>query len=235
MKIIRYIKEIFVGIWHLMEGLYVTMLNFVRPKVTEQYPENRGVKTYPAGFRALLTMPHDENNHHKCTACNICATNCPNGTLTVIGKMETDPVTGREKKVIDRYMYDLGSCIFCALCTTSCPFGAIEFSNAFEHSVYTKSKLLMQLNRPGSSLAPKPAPAAAPATPKPAAGNAPAGSTPTANNAPAAGNAPAVEKTPEAGKTAVESVPAKETAAAENNEGKENNEPKDGEATHKTA
>ena len=139
--------------------MYVTMLNFLRPKVTEQYPENRGEHVYFERFRALLTMPHNGDNHHKCTACGICMNNCPNGTITILSRMEADPVTGREKKVLDKHLYDLGSCIFCDLCVQSCPFGAIEFTNRFEHSVFTKARLVKQLNRPGSSLAPKPAPA----------------------------------------------------------------------------
>lgn len=165
MKAIKYIKDIFVGVWRLCQGMYITLLNFVRPKVTQQYPENRGEKVYPERFRALLTMPHDANNHHKCTACSICMNVCPNGTIKVIPKMEADPVTGKEKRVLDRHEYDLGSCIFCALCTTSCPFDAIEFSNEFEHASFRKTRFHMQLNRPGSSLAPKPVAPPAPARP----------------------------------------------------------------------
>ena len=157
MRLINYIKNILLGIWHLLQGMYITMLNFLRKKVTEQYPENRGKKVYFAEFRAELTMPHDAENHHKCTACGICMMNCPNGTITVVSKTESDPVTGKEKKVLDKHLYDVGSCIFCALCTQTCPFGAIEFTNEFEHSVFTKGRLVYQLNKPGSSLAPKPA------------------------------------------------------------------------------
>lgn len=155
MNAFKYTKNIAVGIYRLGQGMYITMLNFVRPKVTEQYPENRGKKVYPERFRGLLTMTHDADNHHKCTACGICMANCPNGTIRVISRMERDEATGKEKKVLDRYMYDLGSCTFCALCTSNCPFGAIEWSNAFEHALFTPGKLDKQLNRAGSRLAVK--------------------------------------------------------------------------------
>jgi len=149
---IRYIKNLFIGIWRLMQGMYIVMLNFIRPKVTEQYPENRG-KVFPhERLRALLVMPHDENNQHKCTACGICETNCPNGTIQVITKKEVDEETGKEKKVLDRYKYDLGSCIYCALCTITCPSDAIDWSTDFEHALFTKHKLVLQLNKEGSSL-----------------------------------------------------------------------------------
>lgn len=165
MKIVNYIKEIGLGLWHLFQGMYITMLNMLRPKITEQYPENRGKHVYPAAFRAQLTMPYNQANQHKCTACGICQMNCPNGTIQVISKVDED--TG--KKVLDKHLYDLGSCTFCALCTQTCPQNAIEWSNNFEHSVFTRDVLVQQLNKPGSTLLPKPAPA-----PKPAATEAPA-------------------------------------------------------------
>ncbi len=159
MAIVKYIMEIIRGIWNLCLGMCISMRNFLRPKLTEQYPENRGEKVYFERFRAILTMPHDGENHHKCTACGICMNNCPNGTITVTGRTETDP-SGKPRRVLERHLYDLGSCTFCALCTTACPFGAIEFTNEFEHSVFTRERLVRQLNRPGSSLAAKPAPSA---------------------------------------------------------------------------
>ena len=155
MKIINYITEIFVGIFRLLQGMYITMLNFIRPKITEQYPENRGKKFPYEQMRGQLIMPHDENNQHKCTACMICMTNCPNGTIQITTKKEIDEETGKEKKVLDKYMYDLGCCTFCSLCTWTCPQNAIEWSLNFEHAMYTRSKLNEQLNKEGSSLAKK--------------------------------------------------------------------------------
>lgn len=151
-KIFCYTKDIVVGIWHLLQGMYVAMLNMLRKKVTEPYPENRKKKVRLERFRALLTMPHNEKNEHRCTACGICAMNCPNGTIQVISKKVTDEATGKERRELDRYLYDLGSCTFCDLCTTTCPQNAIAFSNDFEHSVFTRSKLVRQLNREGSKL-----------------------------------------------------------------------------------
>jgi NADH-quinone oxidoreductase subunit I len=148
----NHIKHIIEGIWRLMQGMYITLLNLIRPKVTECYPENRG-KVFPhERMRGQLSMPHNEENEHKCTACGICQMNCPNGTIEVISKKELDESTGKEKKVLDRYLYDVGSCIFCSLCTTSCPQDAIEWTTNFEHAVFTRAKLQEQLNREGSKL-----------------------------------------------------------------------------------
>ena len=56
-----------------------------------------------------------------------------------------DTLTGKKKKLY-RYVYDLGSCTFCQLCVTTCPTNALEFSNDFEQAVFTRDKLIKQLN-----------------------------------------------------------------------------------------
>ena len=150
-NMINYFKGIYDGIKSLLGGMGVTMKVFFRKKVTEEYPENRKTLVVSDRWRAVLTMPHDENNEHACTACGICQMNCPNGTIQVISKtIETED--GKKKKVLDRYLFDLGTCTFCNLCVTTCPSDAIEFSNDFENAVFTRSKLAEQLNREGSKL-----------------------------------------------------------------------------------
>ncbi len=129
--------NIFLAIWRLMQGLGITMRNFLRRKVTEKYPENRGEKTYFERFRAQLKMPHDGNGNNKCVACGLCEKACPNGSISVLK---------REPKVLDAYFYDIGSCMFCGMCVDACPFSAIEFSAEFEHSVFNKKKLIQKLN-----------------------------------------------------------------------------------------
>jgi len=135
-----------------MQGMYISLLNLIRPKVTEQYPENRG-KTFPHDrMRGELVMPHNELNQHRCTACSICEMNCPNGTIQVVQKKELDEATGKEKRALDRYLWDAGSCTFCSLCTVSCPQGAIDWTTNFEHAVYRRETLVQQLNKEGSTL-----------------------------------------------------------------------------------
>ncbi|GAB1473072.1 4Fe-4S dicluster domain-containing protein [Bacteroidota bacterium] len=151
-SLITYFKYIFKGIVNLMLGMKITMINLFRPKITEQYPENRETMVMFDRFRGALKMPHNEKNEHKCTACGLCQMNCPNGSITVISKSETDQESGKVKRVLDIYRYDLGSCIFCDICVQVCPQDAIEWSQEFEHSVFTRAKLVQQLNNEGSTL-----------------------------------------------------------------------------------
>lgn len=143
------VKEYFTslgsGIASLIKGMQVTGKEFVTPKITERYPEDRETRKYPERFRARLELIYDSEGRHKCIACGTCERNCPNGTITIESKM-VDTWDGKKKKKLDKYFYDLGSCTFCQLCVTSCPTNALQFSNDFEQAVFTRSKLVKLLN-----------------------------------------------------------------------------------------
>ena len=171
MTIKEYFSSLFKAIVSLVKGLEVTGKELVTPKVTEQYPENRATLKIADRFRATLAFDYNDEGIHKCIACGICQMSCPNGTIEVKTKM-VDTADGKKKKKLDQYIYDLGSCTFCMLCVTNCPTKAIKFTNEFEQSVYTRDKLVKQLNYLPEKEAP--AQAAKPVAPKPAAEAAPA-------------------------------------------------------------
>lgn len=150
----QYFSDFFEGLYSLLKGMKITLKEFFTPKVTECYPENRATLKMFDRFRGELVMIHDEHNEHHCVACGICEMNCPNGTIHI----ESDIVTtedGKKKKVLKRYIYDHGSCLYCQLCVRNCPHHAIEFIPTFEHAVFTREKLIKQLNKPGSRLSEK--------------------------------------------------------------------------------
>lgn len=148
----RYFSSFFKGLGSLLRGMRITFIEFFTKKITEKYPENRATLKISDRFRGELIMLHNENNEHHCVACGICEMNCPNDTIHV----EFDMVTtedGKKKKVLRRYIYDHGSCLYCQLCVRACPHHAIDFIPTFEHAVFTREKLIEQLNKPGSKLA----------------------------------------------------------------------------------
>lgn len=140
-----YFKSLGSGVASLLKGMQVTGKEFVTPKITEFYPEDRDTYKWPERFRAILELIYDEEGNHKCIACGTCERNCPNGTITIESKMVDTPA-GTKKKKLDNYIYDLGTCTFCNLCVISCPTDALRFSNDFEQSVFTRSKLVKKLN-----------------------------------------------------------------------------------------
>lgn len=159
-----YFKGLADGLRSLMAGLKVTAREFVTPKVTERYPENRKDNAIPERFRGSLVMPHNANNEHKCIGCGICQMQCPNGSIKV--ETEMVEVDGKKKKQLVRYIYDHGCCMYCMLCTRACPQGAITFENSYENAVFSREALIKVLNQPGSKCMEKPKPTPRPAAPE---------------------------------------------------------------------
>ncbi len=148
-RVMSSVKDYFTGLGKgmvsLLKGMEVTGKEFVTKKVTEEYPDNRDNLPVGERFRGTLELIYDENGRHKCIACGLCQMSCPNQTIHIESKMVELP-DGKKKKVLDKYVYDLGSCTFCQMCVTACASHAIHFTNKFEHAVYTRSKLVKQLN-----------------------------------------------------------------------------------------
>ena len=111
------IKEYFTslgsGVASLVKGMTVTGKEFVTPKITERYPENRETHHPAPRFRAILQFVYDDDGNHKCIACGTGERVCPNGTIAITTKDIPALTPTGKKKVLDKYTYDLGSCTFC--------------------------------------------------------------------------------------------------------------------------
>ena len=154
-SLIRYLKGVAFAFSSLGSGLRLTLYFFThvrKENITEQYPENRSTTiNIPERFAGEVILPHDENNEHKCTACTLCEMACPNGTIKIISAQE-ETADGKKKKVLDKWVYNLGMCTFCGQCIDACPQDAIKMKNSFELSVYNRNDLVKILNKPGSKL-----------------------------------------------------------------------------------
>ena len=143
-----YFGEVASALKTLGIGLKVTLKEYFTPKTTEQYPENRKTTLHVAKrHRGRLVFKRNDDKTYKCTACTMCEKACPNETIKILAHMEENLETGRKKKVLDDYQYDLGDCMFCQLCVNSCNFDAIEFTNDFENSVFDKDTLRLHLDK----------------------------------------------------------------------------------------
>lgn len=158
----RYFSDFFKALRSLLIGMKTTLKIFFRKKTTELYPEKRDKLYVSPLFRGMLQMIHTPDNYHHCVACGLCQINCPNGTIHIESQTVTD-ADGKKSKELLTYSYDLGKCLFCELCVRNCPHHAIEFVNRYENAVFTRDKLKLTLNHPGSRLMPKPAAPARPA------------------------------------------------------------------------
>jgi NADH-quinone oxidoreductase subunit I len=141
-----YLGVLIHGISTLLTGMKVTGCEFFTKKVTEQYPENRKTLEISNRFRGRLIMPTDTEGNNKCIACGLCQMACPNDTIHITSESFLNEETGKKKKVLVKYEYDLGACMFCQLCVNACPHGAIEFSTEFENAVFDRKTLVQILN-----------------------------------------------------------------------------------------
>ena len=143
-----YFGELGHAIKTLATGMKVTLKEYFTAKSTEQYPENRKTTLHVASrHRGRLVFKRNDDGTYKCTACTLCEKACPNGTIKITAHMAEDPETGKKKKVLDDYQYDLGDCMFCQLCTNSCNFDAIEFTNDFENATFDRESRVLHLDK----------------------------------------------------------------------------------------
>ena len=145
---LSYFGEVREALKTLSIGLKTTIKEFFTSKSTEQYPENRKTTLHIAKrHRGRLVFKRDDNENYKCVACLMCEKACPNGTIRIMHEMMTDPETGKKKRQLIDYEYDLGDCMFCELCVNACNFDAIEFTNDFENAVFDRSRLILHLDK----------------------------------------------------------------------------------------
>src|ERR1041384_1341963 len=99
-----YIKNVYNAVKSSLTGMKMTGYYFTHHKeiITEQYPEYKAPMA--DRFRGEVVMTHNENNEHRCTGCTACELACPNGTIKIVTKFETN-AEGKKKKAIDTFVY----------------------------------------------------------------------------------------------------------------------------------
>jgi len=119
----------------LMRGLSLTLKVFFEPKVTINYPFEKGpISPRFRGEHALRRYPTGEE---RCIACKLCEAVCPAQAITI----ETEEREDGSRRTT-RYDIDMTKCIYCGLCQEACPVDAIVESSNFEYSTETHEELL---------------------------------------------------------------------------------------------
>ena len=126
----------------LVSGLGLTLRYFFKPKVTINYPYEKGpISPRFKGEHALRRYP---NGEERCIACKLCEAVCPALAITIESEQRED---GTRRTT--RYDIDLTKCIFCGFCEESCPVDSIVETRIYEYHgekrgdlIYTKPMLL---------------------------------------------------------------------------------------------
>jgi NADH-quinone oxidoreductase subunit I len=130
-----------------LRGMWLTLKYFFRPKVTLNYPYERGPLS--PRFRGEHALRRYPNGEERCIACKLCEAVCPALAITI----EAEPREDGSRRTT-RYDIDMTKCIYCGFCQEACPVDAIvegpnlEFSTETrEELFYDKAKLLANGDR----------------------------------------------------------------------------------------
>jgi NADH-quinone oxidoreductase subunit I len=131
----------------LVAGFALTLKYMFKPKVTVNYPYEKG----PLGprFRGEHALRRYPNGEERCIACKLCEAICPAQAITI----EAEPREDGSRRTT-RYDIDMTKCIYCGFCQEACPVDAIVEGPNFEFStesreelMYNKEKLLANGDR----------------------------------------------------------------------------------------
>ena len=122
-------------LWELISGLALTLKYFCRPKVTVNYPFEKGPLS--PRFRGEHALRRYPNGEERCIACKLCEAICPAQAITI----EAEPRDDGSRRTT-RYDIDMTKCIYCGSCEEACPVDAIVEGPNFEFATETREELM---------------------------------------------------------------------------------------------
>jgi len=119
----------------LIAGMVQTFVQMFKPKVTINYPYEKGELS--PRFRGEHALRRYSNGEERCIACKLCEAICPAQAITIEAE-EREDTTRRTT----RYDIDMTKCIYCGMCQEACPVDAIVEGPNFEYATETHEELL---------------------------------------------------------------------------------------------
>jgi len=129
-----------VFLYELVTGMALTLKYFFKPKVTLNYPFEKGPLS--PRFRGEHSLRRYPNGEERCIACKLCEAVCPAQAITI----EAEPRDDGSRRTT-RYDIDMVKCIYCGLCEEACPVDAIVEGPNTEYATETREELYYDKER----------------------------------------------------------------------------------------
>ena len=139
MSIATGVKSLFLQ--EFVSAFVLTMKYFFRPKLTLNYPFEKGPLS--PRFRGEHALRRYPNGEERCIACKLCEAICPAQAITI----EAGPRRNDGSRRTTRYDIDMVKCIYCGLCQEACPVDAIVEGPNFEFATETREELYYNKER----------------------------------------------------------------------------------------
>lgn len=136
-----YLPGILAGMWFTLKKMIFNIFN-QKKMVTLNYPEQK--YEYGPRFKGNHVLTVKKDGSIRCTACMLCATNCPAQCIKITAAEHDNPEV--EKYPIS-YEIDVLRCVYCGFCEEACPVDAIRMGPEWQTAALAGSKFTYDIQQ----------------------------------------------------------------------------------------
>lgn len=136
-----YLPGILAGMWFTLKKMVYNIFN-QKKMPTLNYPEEK--YEYGPRFKGNHVLTVKKDGSIRCTACMLCATNCPAQCIKITAAEHDDPTV--EKFPIS-YEIDVLRCVYCGFCEEACPVDAIRMGPEWQTAGLNGSKFAYDIQQ----------------------------------------------------------------------------------------
>src|SRR3989338_4312533 len=135
-----YLPGILAGMWFTLKKMIVNLFN-QKKMPTLNYPEEK--YEYSPRFKGNHVLTVKKDGSIRCTACMLCATNCPAQCIKIIAAEHPD---AQVERYPISYEIDILRCVFCGFCEEACPVDAVRLGPEWQTPGLNGANFIYDIN-----------------------------------------------------------------------------------------